>query len=141
MRRVWRSITENWNINGGYSYLHARIVSGSYFDSTTEQLPNTPPHTFSAWSTYRVIPAVTLGAGAYYRGRQIGYSGGPGGLSEYIDGYWRFDAMVHWQLEPQVGLQLNVQNLADKLYYSKSFYWYALPAAGRTWMLTADFKL
>jgi outer membrane receptor protein involved in Fe transport len=34
-----------------------------------------------------------------------------------------------------------VQNLADKLYYSKGFYWYALPAPGRTWMVTAAVKL
>ncbi len=72
------------------------------------------------------------------RDKQIGYAGPP---DEYIDSYWRFDAMGKWQIDPRFSLQLNVQNLFDKLYYSKSFYWYALPAAGRTWMVTADLKL
>ncbi len=49
--------------------------------------------------------------------------------------------MAKWQINPHVGLQVNVQNLFDTNYYSKIFYWYALPAAGRTWMLTADLKL
>ncbi len=48
--------------------------------------------------------------------------------------------MGKWQLGSHVDLQLNVQNLADKQYFSKIFYWYALPAPGRTWMLTARVK-
>jgi catecholate siderophore receptor len=134
------SISENWNLNAGYSYLHARVTSGNYYDSSSEQLPNTPENTFSLWSTYRVIPAVTLGGGAYYRGQQIGY-GGYGSEPKFIEGYWRLDAMAEWQVAPRFAVQLNVQNLADKLYYAKSFYWYALPAARRTWMLTAALKL
>ncbi len=49
--------------------------------------------------------------------------------------------MAKWQITPRFGVQLNVQNILDKLYYAKSFYWYALPAAGRTWMVTADVRL
>ncbi len=132
------SITEGWNLIAGYSFLDAKLQTGYYFDEIGEQLPNTPRNTFSLWSTYRVLPTVTAGAGAYYRSRQIGYPGPP---DEYIDGYTRVDAMAKWQIDPRIGLQLNVQNLFDKDYYSKSFYWYALPAAGRTWMVTVDLKL
>lgn len=134
------SITENWNVNAGYSYLHARVTSGNYYDSTSEQLPNTPENTFSLWSTYRVLAPLTIGGGAYYRSEQIGY-GGYGSEPKFIDGYWRLDTMAKWQITPRFGIQLNAQNILDKLYYAKSFYWYALPAAGRTWMVTADVRL
>ena len=134
------SITESWNVNAGYSYLHARVTSGNYYDSASEQLPNTPENTFSLWSTYRVLSSITIGGGAYYRSQQIGY-GGYGSEPKYIDGYWRLDTMAKWQISPKIGVQLNVQNIFDKLYYAKSFYWYALPAAGRTWMVTVDLKL
>lgn len=132
------SITENWNLTAGYSHLDAIVVQGGAFTEVGHHVPNTPPNTFSLWSTYRVIAPVTVGAGAYYRDKQIGYAGPP---DEYIDGYWRFDAMGKWQIDPHFDLQLNVQNIADKRYYSKIFYWYAVPAPGRTWMLTADVKL
>ncbi len=135
------TITERWNIIAGYSYLDAKIVTGSDYNALGQQLPNTPPHTFSLWSTYRVIPAVTVGGGAYYRDKQVGYGGYIGSPNEYIDGYTRVDAMAKWQVDPRLGLQLNVQNLFDTDYYSKTFYWYALPAAGRSWMLTVDLKL
>ncbi|HTQ36399.1 MAG TPA: TonB-dependent siderophore receptor [Steroidobacteraceae bacterium] len=133
------SISENWNVIAGYSYLHARITRGADDDNPREQLPNTPPSTFSLWSTYRAMPQLVVGGGAYYRDRQIGY-GGYGGTPESIDSYWRLDAMARWQAVPDLAVQLNVQNLANKLYYAKSFYWYATPAAGRTWLLTAEYR-
>ncbi len=49
--------------------------------------------------------------------------------------------MARWQVDSHIALQANVQNLFDTRYYSKTFYWYALPAPGRTWMLTVDLKL
>src|SRR5262249_32307838 len=110
------SITDDWNVTAGYSYLHARITKGGDYDNLDEQLRNTPPHTFSFWSTYRVIPQLTVAGGAYYRDEHIGY-GGFGAQPEYIDPYWRFDAMGRWQIQSHFALQLNVQNIADKLYY------------------------
>lgn len=132
------SITENWNLIAGYSYLDAKIVSGGgLYGEVGVQLPNTPRSTVSLWSTYHVSD-VTVGAGAYYRGSQIGYAGPP---NETIDGYWRFDTMARWQINPHVAVQLNVQNLFNKFYYSKDFYWYALPAPGRTFLATVDLKI
>jgi catecholate siderophore receptor len=49
--------------------------------------------------------------------------------------------MARWRIDRHVALQLNVQNLFDQQYYSKSFYWYALPAPGRSIMATLDLKL
>lgn len=131
------SITENWNLIAGYSHLDAKIIKGGLYDEVGQQVPNTPPNTFSLWSTYRVMPSVMLGAGAYYRDKQVGYAGPP---DEYIDSYWRFDTMAKWQIDSHIALQLNVQNLFDRHYYSKDFYWYALPAPGRTYMASVDLK-
>ncbi len=133
------SITENWNVIGGYSYVNARILNAGLSDPEEgHHVPNTPANTFSLWSTYRIAPAVTVGAGSYYRGRQIGYAGPP---DEYIDGYWRFDTMAKWQIDSHIALQFNVQNIFNKFYYSKIFYWYALPAPGRTYMATIDVRI
>ncbi len=60
------SITENWNLIAGYSHLDAKIIRGGLYDEVGQQVPNTPPNTFSLWSTYRPISAVTVGGGAYF---------------------------------------------------------------------------
>jgi catecholate siderophore receptor len=133
------SISENWNVIGGYSHLSGDVLNGglSYYEMG-HHVPNTPPNTFSLWSTYRPIVPVTIGGGVYYVDKQIGYAGPP---DEYVDSYWRVDAMAKWRIDPHVSVQVNVQNLFDKLYYAKTFYWYALPARGRTWLVTASVKL
>ncbi len=133
------SITENWNLIGGYSYVDARILNAGLNDPEEgHHVPNTPANTFSLWSTYRVVPSVTVGAGAYYNSKQIGYAGPP---DEYIDAYWRFDTMAKWQVDSRISLQFNIQNIFNRLYYTKTFYWYALPAEGRTYMASINFKI
>jgi catecholate siderophore receptor len=131
------SITEDWNMIAGYSFLDAMVKDGNYYDEVGDQLPNTPRNSFSLWSTYRVIPSVVLGGGANYRSKLIGYAGPP---DDHVGAYWRFDAMGKWQVDRHVALQLNVQNLLNRQYFSKDFYWYALPAPGRTFMGTVDVR-
>ena len=131
------SITDDWNLTAGYSHLNATIINAGLYGESGQHVPNTPPNTFSAWSTYRILTPLIVGAGAYYQDKQLGPYGPP---DAYINAYWRFDAMGKWQIDRNLDLQLNVQNLANKLYYSKIFFDYAVPAAGRTWMLTARVK-
>jgi catecholate siderophore receptor len=133
------AITDKWNVIGGYSYVDAKLVRGSDYDTGVgKQLVNTPKNTFSLWSTYQIDPAFMVGGGAYYRDSQVGYYGPP---DRTIPSYWRFDALAHWQINPTFGLQLNVQNLFDKQYFSKVYYQFALPMPGRTFMATVDVKL
>ncbi|MBN8887344.1 MAG: TonB-dependent receptor [Rudaea sp.] len=132
------SITEAWNVTAGYSFLDGKLVKGASTDAGVGRpLIDTPRNTFSLWSTYQVSPDIVVGGGAYYRDEQVGYYGTP---TRHIPDYWRFDAMAKWQVLPNLGLRLNLQNLFDKLYYDKVYYHYAVPAAGRTWMLTADVR-
>ncbi|MNY83087.1 putative TonB-dependent receptor BfrD precursor [compost metagenome] len=55
--------------------------------------------------------------------------------------YTRFDAMASYDVNKNISLQLNVQNLTDKFYFDKSVSnHYAQVAAGRTAILTANFR-
>ncbi len=45
------SITENWNLIAGFSHLNATISNGGLYTETGAHVPNTPPNTFTAWST------------------------------------------------------------------------------------------
>src|SRR5690606_11758936 len=89
-----------------------------------DQLANTPRHSFSLWSTYKVTPKFTLGGGAYYvsktYGGNQGSNGSKGTDKVYMPSYWRFDAMAAYQVNKNLGLQLNVLNLTDREYYSRT---------------------
>ncbi|MFZ1622633.1 hypothetical protein, partial [Dokdonella sp.] len=63
-------------------------------------------------------------------------------LTEFgVPSYWRFDAMANWQASEKLALRLNLQNLADKVYYTKAYpVHYATPAAGRAVQLSASLK-
>lgn len=61
--------------------------------------------------------------------------------TKYAPGYSRFDAVASYEVNKHIALQLNVQNLGDKLYYDKvSSPHYAGVGAGRSASLTANFK-
>jgi len=116
------NITSKWSVYGGYSYMDSELVQGDY-DSVNQgdPLANTPKHSFSLWSTYKVMPALTVGAGAYYVGKTFGGNqNGAGGGSRaiYMPAYWRLDTMAAYQVNKNVALQLNVLNLTDKKYFT-----------------------
>ena len=90
-----------------------------------QDLPNTPRNAFSLWSTYKVLPELTLGGGAYYVDKVFGNadagadaSGAP--KARWVPSYWRFDAMAKYKFSPNLSLQLNVLNVFDTTYYTLS---------------------
>lgn len=139
------NITPKWQVFGGYTYMDSELVRGAY-NSVNEgdPLANTPKHTFSAFTTYRVLKSLSLGGGAYYVSKSFGGNqGGAGGgtNSVYAPSYWRYDAFASWTVSPKVDLQLNVQNLTDERYIARTNgVHHADPAPGRQAILTLNVK-
>jgi len=139
-------ITPKWAVYGGYAYLNSKLVEGAYSNvNVGDPLTNTPRHSFSLWSTYKVLPPLTVGAGAYYVGKTFGGSGqgtaGGGAHGTYMPAYWRFDAMASYQVHKNLSLQLNALNLTDKVYYARNNgNHHADFGPGRQFILTANLK-
>lgn len=139
-------ITPKWAVYGGYTYLNSKLVEGAYSNvNVGDPLTNTPKHSFSLWSTYKVLPPLTVGAGAYYVGKTFGGSGqgtaGGGASGTYMPAYWRFDAMASYQVHKNLSLQLNALNLTDKVYYARNNgNHHADFGPGRQFILTANLK-
>ena len=78
-----------------------------------------------------------MGLGGNYVAKQYGNTAN----TKWIPSYVRWDAMVSYAINKNVTLQLNVQNLTDKLYFTKAYAsHYAAIAPGRSATLTAQFK-
>ncbi|MFZ0268232.1 TonB-dependent receptor [Caulobacter sp.] len=139
------NITPKWQAFGGYTYMDSELVRGAYNGvNQGDTLANTPEHTFSLFSTYRVTRPLSLGGGAYYvsktfGGNQGGAGGGANGV--YLPSYWRYDAFVSYAVNAKVDLQLNIQNLTDERYFTKTNgVHHADPAPGRQAILTLNVK-
>ncbi|MBA3048413.1 TonB-dependent siderophore receptor, partial [Brevundimonas sp.] len=55
------NITRAWQVFGGYTWMDSELVSGPYNNvNIGDPLANTPEHSFSLFTTYRVIPSLSV---------------------------------------------------------------------------------
>ena len=139
------SVTRAWQVFGGYTYMDSELVRGPYTSvNVGDPLANTPKHTVSLFSTYRVTPQLSVGGGAYHVSKSFGGNqGGAGGGANkvFAPSYTRYDAFASWSLSKTIDLQLNVQNLTDERYILRTNgVHHADPAPGRQAILTLNVK-
>jgi catecholate siderophore receptor len=151
------NITPQWQVFGGYTYQHSELVKGACTIDTTvtpnvcrpsplegQALANTPEHNVSLFTTYRLLPKLTLGGGVYYvsdsnGGNQGGAGGGANAI--YAPAYTRVDAFASYDLTDRATLQLNVQNVADEDYILRTNgVHHADPAPGRSATLALNVR-
>jgi catecholate siderophore receptor len=100
--------------------MDSELVSGAYSNANVgDPLANTPEHSFSLFSTYRVMPKLSLGGGVYHVSDSFGGNqggAGGGGNRVYAPAYTRVDLFASYDLTDNASLQLNVQNASDEDY-------------------------
>ena len=142
-------ITENWEIIAGYTYLDPTAIGLAGF-GIHGPIPNTAHNQANFWTTYDFDFGLKIGTGVNYTGmRRAGTDNAsvPGTVQiATAPGYATWDAMVGYQFNDTLGLQLNAYNLTDEFYYSTSYFTkpnenHAVPGPGRTFMLTANASL
>jgi catecholate siderophore receptor len=143
-------LTNAWTVFGGYTYLDAEIADNGYVNTGTTAapiwspspfngnvFPTTPKNSASLWTTYAFTRDFTAGFGVNANSKVYANVNN----NKWAPGYARFDAMASYALNKDITLQLNLQNLTDKLYFDKvSSPHYAGVAPGRSATLTANFK-
>lgn len=148
------NITDRWSAYAGFSYLHGKIVrDDSNPLNEGGRLKNVPKYTFNLWTTYAVNDNLDLSLGAQYIGKRqfargnvatgsrAGYD-----ITKQAPAYWLFDAAVNYRVNKNVDVRFNVNNIFDKKYYAKvstssdGFQKFAIPGAGRTFLLSTDIR-
>ena len=133
------SLTPKWDIWASWSWLDPKIRhyrSGkNVFDGN--QMKFVARQSASVWSTYKVLPQLTVGAGATYMGKRYADDAN----EYYLPSYWRYDAMVRYDVNSRLALQLNANNLSNNEVYDASHVGlFANVGPGRSYMLTASYK-
>ena len=131
------NVTDKWAISAGYTYLDSEIVDDGTATNDGNQVQNVPENSATLWTTYQVMPQLTLGAGAVAMDKVYGNATN----TKFVPGYVRYDAMARYQVNSNVDLQLNVNNLSDTRYFTKAYSsHYATEAEGLSTVLGLHFK-
>lgn len=137
-------LTDNWEINTGYTHLNAIIVNGVNSDTGRSEagnrVPNVAADTYNLWTTYTPADAWKLGSGVYVYGPRAASPDNSASMA----GYALWNLMASWQLSSHVNLQANLDNVLNKYYFMSAYYSsasesHAVPGPGRTALLTLNF--
>ena len=140
------NITEKWAMALGYTYLDSELVDGGFTKVNDKYVPspnngkqvqNVAKNSATLWTTYDLTSDFTIGAGAVAMDKVYGDAAN----TKFVPGYVRYDAMARYNINKNVDLQLNVNNLSDKRYFTKAYgSHYATEAEGRNAVLSVNFK-
>lgn len=133
------SITDKWDIWAGWTYLDPKVVSytsgANVYDG--KQMKFIAKHSANLWTTYKVHPQWTVGAGVTYVGKRFVDDANRLELPSHL--VW--DAMVRWDVNKHVDLQLNVNNITNTRVYEASHVGlFANVGYGRSATLNASFR-
>ena len=134
-------LTKIWEASANYTHMDDKITETGDPLALGKSAPNTPHDAFSLWSTVEPTVAWTLGAGFTALSHRFADADNTAGLPSFVV----FNAMTSYQVNEHFKLQLNLNNVADKLYFTGVYYTgvdenHALPSAGRTLIGMASYR-
>jgi catecholate siderophore receptor len=134
-------VTDIWEIAASYSHLDDKITKSEDPFSVGKFAPNTPHDAFNVWTTLEPTPAWTLGGGFTGMSHRYADTENTAGVPDFVV----FNAMTSYQVNEHFKLQLNINNVTNKLYFSGLYYIdlqenHALPSPGRTLIGTATYR-
>lgn len=127
-------LTDRWSSFFGYTYMESEILESNTAAEVGNELANTPDHSLSLWTTYRLPWGLETGGGVQYVGDRFNNTTN----TRVAPGYWLFDAMAAWRWNSRFALRLNVNNLADERYIDRVGGGHFIPGASRSVSLTTD---
>jgi catecholate siderophore receptor len=134
-------ITDIWEITANYTHLSDKITATTDPLSQGMDAPNTPHDAANFWSTLEPTAAWTIGGGFTAVSHRFADTENTAGVPAYVV----FNAMTSYSVNQHFKLQLNLNNVTNKLYFTSIYYVdiaenHALPAAGRTLIGTASYR-
>ncbi|HEX6638356.1 MAG TPA: TonB-dependent receptor, partial [Steroidobacteraceae bacterium] len=140
-------ITDRWELTAGIAKMDTEIKRG-LANQAGLQITWSPELTFTSWTTYRTPFGLTLGGGFRYVDsvmRPVSSNSVPPPPDKTnmgtVPDYWVVDAMLGYDVNDRVSLQLNGYNLTDEFYVatlnnSGARY---MPGQPRSALLTVNF--
>jgi catecholate siderophore receptor len=134
-------ITDEWEVQAAYTHLDDRIASSTDAPAVNKRTPNIPTDSVNLWLNWEPGRTWQVGAGAIYQSQRYADTYNTAGVPSYVV----FNAMVSYHVNRHLDLQLNLNNVTNKLYFNSIYYTetdenHAVPGPGRTLLATARFR-
>lgn len=129
-------ITENWNVQGGFSHAITRNPNGSRLR------PNLPTNAINLWTTYRLAgdwDRLTIGGGVIWKSKSWLEFARLNARARQDD-YAVINLMARYDVTEDVTATLGINNLFDKVYYSNMAGAYGTYGAPRNATLTVNYR-
>jgi catecholate siderophore receptor len=109
------SITDAWQVSGGYAYTDARIVSAT----SATILPGNrvglvPYDTFTLWNKHQLTEMWAVGAGIIHQADSFASSDD----TVTLPGFTRVDGAIFGKINQNIRWQVNVENIFGVRYYA-----------------------
>lgn len=138
------AITDRWQVQAGYAFLDSEVVSTTLARTQGNALANTPKHSGSLFTTYR-LPwhELELGGGLDFVSSRLANASPDAttGVLKKAAGYMTVQAMARMPLREGLSLQLNGYNLTNQKYYDLLHPSHVVPGAGRSLLVSLNVKL
>jgi len=127
-------LTRQWSVTANYIFLDAETTASTTAANVGKQVQFVAEHAASLWTTYDVLPDLTVGLGMTYQDDTVLNANNTGEIPSQVV----FDAMASYQLG-DVRFAVNVYNLFEELHYTQLFGNRVIPNEGRTVIFTTGF--
>ncbi len=107
-------ITPQWQMSGGYTYQDAQLRGNDFV-----RLGQVPKHQFALWNRYDFNDSVGAGLGVVRQSSQFAAIR-TSATTTRLPAFTRVDAALFFTANERLELQINVENLLDKAYFSDS---------------------
>jgi len=130
-------VAPGWNLTAGYTHIDARTSGSTDPLALGRRVANTPQDAFNAWSNVALGPAWNAGIGLRYLGHRFADADNTAG----VPATRVCNAMLAYRADRRLGLQLNIDNLANartfnSIYYAAPDENHAVPGPARSIILT-----
>jgi catecholate siderophore receptor len=131
-------ITDQFEVQASYTHLDDRISATTDTPAEGKRVPNIPNDSSSLWLTWEPGRTWKVGGGVIYMGQRYADTYNTASVPSYVV----LDGMVTYRVNRHFDLQLNLNNITNKLYYNGIYYTevdenHAVPGPGRTLLVTA----
>jgi outer membrane receptor for ferric coprogen and ferric-rhodotorulic acid len=145
------ALTENWQVGAGYTYTRAHYIKDENPANNNQRFEtDTPEHLFKVSTVYRFqgpLQHLRVGGNVYWQSRMYNDVALANNGSYRLEqgGYAVTDLMAGYEVNKHLDLQVNANNIFDRVYYSaigSNVTWGANDNYGtpRSYMLTAKYK-
>lgn len=143
-------ITPQWDISAGYTYLDSKILDNGYVNTGTRTAPKyeinpdngnamkyIAKNSANLWTTYQVLDKLRIGGGVSYVDDRFANDANTYVLPSHV----RYDAFASYQVLPEFGLQLNINNITNERIYDASHVGiFSTVAPGRSFALKGTYR-